>query len=420
MKSAVFGIAILAAFTSAVQEDEKEKFRKEVIANAEAVPKVWADARFWIETGGRKSGWVRWQVSKGEFGGEPCLVFDYERADYLANCERFRIHGKINEFISPLAFRYGESWREFRVEKGKVGESPFGAPADPGNLVSFPEILATLLPFREGSFKFSTLDHEEKVYLDGSIKYAGTEKSDGAGECHKFEASFTRKPGNQPEKNEMELWVKPDRALVRTLCKVTGKKGNREEELKPVASKDWESSTIELNELRAVAQLSALGNMFLCQRANDLDGNQNFDEWTGDVSGLYRLVPAKAKGPIQVISKEVAMADASPLPAGPEKGGGTLSEPLCAKPVPVFGYLFKVLKRFEYKGKMKDLNDGTNRHEYMFSICAYPAEYGKSGRKTFLIHWAATPYWKDMKGKPAEDMPEIPERDGWRTGVLKK
>lgn len=420
MKSAVFGIAILAALSAAPQEEEKEKFRKEVIAHAEALPKIWADARFWIETDGRRSGWVRWQVSKGEFAGAPCLVFDYERANYLSGSERYRIHGKINEFISPAAFRYGESWREFRVENGKVGDSPFGAPADPGNLVSFPEILATLLPFREGSFKFGTLDHEEKVYVDGSIKYAGAEKSGGAGECHKFESSFTRKSANRPEKNDMELWITPDRTLVRAQCKITGKKGTRVEELKPVASKDWESSTLELNELRALAQLSALGSMLICQRANDLDGNSKFDEWTGDISGLHRLVPKGAKGPIQVISKEVAMADAAPLPAGPEKGGATLSEALCVKPVPFHGYLFRVLKRYEYKGVMEDLDEGNNRHDHMFALCAFPADYGKSGRKTFLLSALSGYYWKDLKGKPVEDCPEIPERDGWRTGVLKK
>lgn len=113
------------------------------------------------------------------------------------------------------------------------------------------------------------------------------------------------------------------------------------------------------------------------------------------------------------------MADAAPLPAGREKGGANLSDSLCPKPVPLYGYYFTVLKRFNDEGKVVDLNDGTNRHEYLFGVCAYPAEYGKTGRKTFMVDAFWTPCWKDLKGKPVEERPLIPEREGWRTGVLK-
>jgi hypothetical protein len=102
-----------------------------------------------------------------------------------------------------------------------------------------------------------------------------------------------------------------------------------------------------------------------------------------------------------------------------EKGGATLAESLCAKPVPLAGYYFKVLKRFNDEGKFVELNDGTNRHEYLYAVCAYPAEYGKTGRRTFLVDPWRTPYWKELKGKPVEDRPQFPTREGWKTGILK-
>lgn len=409
---------LLAA--AAAQDAEKDRRRLEIRANVEALPKLWADTRFWIETDGRKSGWVRYQIAREDFRGEPCLAIDYERATYLGPCERFRIYAKLDEFISPRGFIYGKSWREFRVEKGKVGDSPFGAPADPGNLVSFPEILATVLPFTESpAVAFSTMDHEEKVYLDGSMKYGGVAKIDGAGECHRFEASFTVKPSNTPERHEIELWVKPDRTLAKSKSSIKGHKGMRTEQMQPVEPKEWDSVSIELNEVRALAQVTELGYMYHKQRTCDLEGNGRSDEWVGDVSALYRMILPKAKEPIQVISRELAMADAAPLAAGPEKGGGTLSEMLCPKPKPVYGYLFKVMDKIQEKGRIEDLNDGTNRHEYYFAVCAFPAEYGKTGRKTFAIDWSLAPHWKDLKGKPAVYFPELPGREGWQSGVLK-
>src|SRR5688572_22393587 len=32
----------------------------EEAATSEQLPKVWKDARFWIDTNGKRSGWVRW------------------------------------------------------------------------------------------------------------------------------------------------------------------------------------------------------------------------------------------------------------------------------------------------------------------------------------------------------------------------
>lgn len=274
---------------------------QDVIDHAKELHKVFEDARFWIEIEGRRTGWVRWQVARGEDRGESCHVIDYERANYMAHSERYRMLVRINEYLTPIQFKYGEAYREFRIENGKIGRSPFGAPKDPGNLVSFPELLATLFPFKAGfDLKFSTTDHDERLHADGSIKYEGAGKLDGV-ECQKFKASFTTKPGNVEERNEMELWVRPDRRIAKVAVTVawtsgSGKKGRRSEEWVPVDPKEWASSTIESNELRALAQLSALGDMLLVQRANDFDANSQFDEWVGDISGLFRSSPVRRSG----------------------------------------------------------------------------------------------------------------------------
>jgi hypothetical protein len=417
-------LIVLALLGAAPQEDEKERFRKETLANLEALPKLWADARFWIVTDGKKSGWVRYQVRREKLGKEDCFEVEYERANYLAPSERYRMLVTLNEFLSPRLFAFGRSMREFRVEKGKVGNSPFGPPPDPGNLVSFPELWAAVLSRKVGvDLKFSTVDNEEKVYPNGEMNYLGPQKTE-TGELQKFRANFTAVSAGLPEQHEMELWVKPDRTLARTRSTVKWRSDSdtkqRVEELQPVDPKEWETGSVELNEIRAAAQLSALGDMSLAFRWNDFDGNNRNDHWTADVSGLYRLSPAATKRAIQVISKEAAMADAEAMPGGREPGGIDLADKPSNKPVPLFGYYFKVLKKYEEKkGVMVELNDGSNRHEYYFAICAYPAEFDKTGRRTFFIDPERTVWWKDMEGKPVEDRPWLPMRFGWQKGALK-
>lgn len=46
-------------------------------------------------------------------------------------------------------------------------------------------------------------------------------------------------------------------------------------------------------------------------------------------------------------------------------------------------------------------------------LCGYPAEYGKTGRNTFIIDITGLVYQKDTKGAPVCIYPAEPEADGW-------
>ena len=59
------------------------------------------------------------------------------------------------------------------------------------------------------------------------------------------------------------------------------------------------------------------------------------------------------------------------------------------------------------------LNDGSNRNNDMFGFCAYPASYGKSGRKTYFVNEDNNIYSKDLKGGPILEVPADPLRNGW-------
>ncbi len=99
---------------------------------------------------------------------------------------------------------------------------------------------------------------------------------------------------------------------------------------------------------------------------------------------------------------------------GPERGGGRLSDVLGEKPVPFHGYYFKLLSMGWDGSGAVVLNGGKNHHPHMFGICAYPAEYGKTGRRTFVItEMMMDPLWKDLGGKPIDAFPADPAKDRW-------
>jgi hypothetical protein len=74
--------------------------------------------------------------------------------------------------------------------------------------------------------------------------------------------------------------------------------------------------------------------------------------------------------------------------------------------------------------------DGTPKHGYLFysmetiggekinwandfGLCAVPAEYGKTGRTTFIISTNGTVFSIDNMGKPVTDYPADPTEEGW-------
>ena len=47
----------------------------------------------------------------------------------------------------------------------------------------------------------------------------------------------------------------------------------------------------------------------------------------------------------------------------------------------------------------------------MFAFCAYPAEYGVTGTKTFIVNEGNTVLWNDTGGEPVLEWPS--DGAGW-------
>jgi outer membrane lipoprotein-sorting protein len=139
-------------------------------------------------------------------------------------------------------------------------------------------------------------------------------------------------------------------------------------------------------------------------RDNDRDNNKVNDYWVGDVSGLYRFLLDGQ--PIREILIEYSQADAAPL---------DLSEllPPIKRPVPAHGSFFVALKQYEEKGKAMAYDMGTHRNKSRFGFAAYPTEYPKSGRFTFIMNETGAIYRKDTGGTTPEVFSEEPMKAGW-------
>ena len=176
---------------------------------------------------------------------------------------------------------------------------------------------------------------------------------------------------------------------------------------------------IASNERNGSVTLKTLTTAQADFRSNDRDGNRVCDFYVRDVAGLYALKGAQGKetdakpgqeGDSAVIMKliepAVAKADATedkweyPVLGGPEME-------------PKSGYLFAVLKSYE-EGEVKSYHDGSGRNTDRFGFVAYPAEYGVSGKLTFLVNEDNTIWCKDVGEEMIETFPASPAAAGWR------
>lgn len=135
-------------------------------------------------------------------------------------------------------------------------------------------------------------------------------------------------------------------------------------------------------------------------RSNDQDGNRMRDYWTGDLSGLYRLMnPAGAF--LKLIELPVAQQDGSPLGAGTAGGVmGLLLPPLSNKA----GYWITALEQdldtnpaAPYQ-QTTDAAMGDVHNMTRFGYVAYPEAYGVSGRALFIVNQTSVVYRRDAGG----------------------
>jgi hypothetical protein len=177
----------------------------------------------------------------------------------------------------------------------------------------------------------------------------------------------------------------------------------------------WRSDRIRENEQAASIAIKSLSVAEADFRANDRDWNHVNDFWTGDVAGLYYVRPNDGTNApeIGLIPREVAEADAAPLKA------------LVPVPVPYHGYFFiALIEDDSLKGSAESIfrQDtggsppmGKVHNTSKFGFCAYPAEYGVTGKFTFLINENNTVFKLDNGGKPAMAWPDDspPRKSDW-------
>jgi hypothetical protein len=162
------------------------------------------------------------------------------------------------------------------------------------------------------------------------------------------------------------------------------------------------------NERNALGTLKQLCSVQVTFKTLDLDENAINDYWVGDLSCLYRREPG-GKGALRLIELAMAQADAAPI-----KEGKDIGKSLCERPEPKAGYLFRVIPEYEEAdGKFVKYDQGAGRNVDRFGACAYPAEYGKAGKLTFIVSEGGTLFKKDTGGKPVDRFPLDPVKEGW-------
>ena len=153
---------------------------------------------------------------------------------------------------------------------------------------------------------------------------------------------------------------------------------------KPTADQDA-GRQIRENEGKAVGSCLAYAAAQTMFHRNDWDGN-GVMEYATPFSELSSTKDADGN-PIQLIDKAFAAA--------------------VDKEHPKHGYIFRDIKDFDNKVAVDFVNE--------FALCATPAEYGKTGRRTFVISTNGTVFAKDL-GKAAfvEAYPADPQMGGWQ------
>jgi|GEM_PF-1688163 len=174
------------------------------------------------------------------------------------------------------------------------------------------------------------------------------------------------------------------------------------------------------NERQASTSLKTLTTAQADFRSNDRDGNRTIDFYVRDVAGLYGLKPAigadteATAGKVgeghainKLIEPSLAKADTT-------EGRWTYPVLEITEPEPKSGYFFAALKQGELGGKVVTYHAGDGRNADMFGFVAYPAEYGVTGRMTFIVNEDNTIWQKDTGGEDIDLFPASPPADGWR------
>ncbi len=149
------------------------------------------------------------------------------------------------------------------------------------------------------------------------------------------------------------------------------------------------------NEHNADSTLRILAHLQSDSWTRDLDRDGGGNYWAGEVAGLVRL------------HHSLGLRSFSHTEAGAQCDSNMAShlqallraDPSVPDAQPYHGYWFVAVKRGD---------------PHRFGFCAYPADYGRSGRRTYIVDESRSPTARDMDGQPVLQWPtEIQLQNAW-------
>lgn len=182
------------------------------------------------------------------------------------------------------------------------------------------------------------------------------------------------------------------------------------------------SRQIPANETSAITSLRTIISAEATWFQQDPDGNGIKDYWTYDVSCLHRMFRADNTTKLAFIAIDHAQADVNTAEAG-DFGESPLIEDWIDIPSgPKSGYYFQAMELDETGEPYNQEEVGETKikaaNKTKFGFVAYPAEYGKTGRRTFIVNEQGAVYAIDINPEiygvalqwPGNDDPKDPYR----------
>lgn len=181
------------------------------------------------------------------------------------------------------------------------------------------------------------------------------------------------------------------------------------------------SSQRASNERNASASLKTIASAEADFRGNDRDGNKIQDFWTGDVSGLYGVLPVGSTEMVKLIEISVAGSDFVPLTgvgALGDTGLNVVENSNYAVRSPKAGYWYEAMLTDESgvdayatsTNGVVDTSGGVNTSVWYnhskFGFLTFPDSFS-AGRNAFFINEGNTIFKRTMNGpvKQASDIP---------------
>ena len=182
------------------------------------------------------------------------------------------------------------------------------------------------------------------------------------------------------------------------------------------------SEQINKNESSAIASLKLLATAEALWLQQDPDGNGIKDYWTYDISCFNRTYRADNATKIAFIAMDLARADVNTAEAGDFGTIPAIEDWIDIPLSPKSGYYFQAMELDENGEPYNQVEVGDTKikaaNRTKFGFVAYPAEHGKTGRRTFIVNEQGTIYVIDVNPDvygvalqwPGSDDPKDPYR----------